>query len=486
MENSFFGRLHSIEQKIKTLNNNIMNYRKSSYTIATCVDEEQKQYMLIHGYTGAIDVVDIEIKEYLTKNRILTIDSFPYSKELFNKLVSRGYITSKSKEEERSYVKNVAKVLHKRDKHSLKVFTLLVTYDCNFQCPYCFEKDVMQRNDENLHLVMSKEMADKAFEAMLKIEPEERLRKKVINLFGGEPLLKENKEIVKYMVEKGKEYGFVFGVTSNGYDLNHYEDLLKEGYIQSVQVTIDGTKAIHDSRRVHSIYTASFDKIIDNIKMALNNGVTIGVRINVDNGNLGEIVKLENFFEEEGLFSFEKFSAYAEYISGEVNFNPESYLNKKETDINYKDFLDLFTASDMKILYKHLVYNNLRNAVHNKTSLRFFPCHCSAQSSSYIFDPFGNIYSCLEVVGNKKEIIGNYINNTIWTKEKDKWFNRDIGTVNKCSKCKYALICGGGCLAKAIERGKDMEPYCANFPMTLRYFVRKIYSHLKDGSLTNV
>lgn len=463
-----------------------MNYRKSSYTIAVCVDEVKGVYMLIHGYTGAIDIVNIDVKEYLTRNRTLTVSSFPYSKQMFEKLVSRGYITSRSEEEERNYVKTVAEVLHKRDKHSPKVFTLLITYDCNFQCPYCFEKDIIQKNGGNPHSVMSKEMVDKAFETMLTIEPEERLRHKAINLFGGEPLLKENKEIIRYIVEKGKEYGFVFGVTSNGYDLEHYEELLNEKYIQSIQVTIDGTKAVHDSRRVHSVYTESFDKIVDNIKMALNCGVTIGVRINVDDGNWGELVKLDEFFKEEGLFSFENFSAYAEYISGEVNFSPESYLNKKENHVNYQSFLNLFTTSDMKIKYKHSVYNNLRNALHKKTSLRLLSCHCSAQSNSYIFDPFGNIYSCLEVVGNKKEVIGNYISNTIWTKEKDKWFNRDISTINKCSKCKYALICGGGCFAKALEGGRNMEPHCEKFPITLRYFVRKIYSHLKDGSLINV
>lgn len=463
-----------------------MNYRKSSYVIATCVDEEQKQYMLIHGYTGAIDVVNIEIKEYLTKNNTLTIDSFPYSKELFDKLLNRGYITSKSEDEERNYVKKVAEILHKRDKHSQKLFTLLVTYDCNFQCPYCFEKDVIQRNGGNSHLVINKEMVTQAFEAMIKIEPNERLRNKVINLFGGEPLLKENKEIITYIINKGKEYGFVFGATSNGYDLNYYEDLLKEGCIKSIQVTIDGMKTVHDSRRIHSIYTESFNKIISNIKMALNYGVTIGVRINVDNANIGEIVKLDNYFKEEGLFSFEKFSAYAAYISGEVNFSPESYSKEKDIRVSYKDFLDLFVDSNMKITYKHITYNKLYNAIYKKTSLRFSSCHCSAQSNSYIFDPFGNIYSCLEVVGNKREVIGNYTNNIIWTKEKDKWFNRDIGIINKCNKCKYALICGGGCFTKALEEGKKPESYCDNFPVTFRYFVRKIYSHLKDESLINV
>lgn len=68
--------------------------------------------------------------------------------------------------------------------------------------------------------------------------------------------------------------------------------------------------------------------------MALNNGVTIVVRINVDNTNLGEIVKLDNFFREGGLFYFEKFSAYTEYISGGMSFSLESYLSKKETNLS--------------------------------------------------------------------------------------------------------------------------------------------------------
>lgn len=463
-----------------------MNYRKSSYTITVCVDDVQQQYMLIHGYTGAIDIVSKDMKEYLVNNTSLSIDNFFSSKKTFDKLVSRGYITLRSKEEERAYVKKVASVYHRRDKHYPKIFTLLVTYDCNFQCPYCFEKDIIQKNGENPHFVMSKEMVDKAFEAMLTIEPEERLRNKIVNLFGGEPLLKENKEIIKYIVEKGKKYGFVFGATSNGYDLDYYEDLLKAGCFQSIQVTIDGTKAIHDSRRIHSVYMESFDKIIANIKMALNSGVTIGVRINVDGANLGELVKLDHFFKKEGLFSFKQFSAYAEYISGEVNFSPESYLNKKENGVSYRNFLDLFAISNLKIVYKHSVYNKLYNAIYNKTLFQFTSSHCSAQSNSYIFDPFGNIYSCLEVVGDEKEVIGHYANKIIDFKEKDRWFSRNISTIDKCSKCKYALICGGGCFAKCLERGHLMEPYCDNFPITFKYFVRKIYSHLKDGSIVNV
>lgn len=140
----------------------------------------------------------------------------------------------------------------------------------------------------------------------------------------------------------------------------------------------------------------------------------------------------------------------------------------------------------MKIIYKHFVYNNPRNAIHKKMSLWLISCHCSAQSNSYIFAPLGNIYSCLKIIGNKKEIIGHYTNKIIWTKDKDKWFNRDISLISKCGRCKYALICGSGCFAKSLEGGNDMESYCENFPMTFRNFVRKIYSHLKNGNSINV
>ena len=42
-----------------------MKYRKSSYTIAVCVDEKDKQYMLIHGYTGAIDLISEKLYSIL-------------------------------------------------------------------------------------------------------------------------------------------------------------------------------------------------------------------------------------------------------------------------------------------------------------------------------------------------------------------------------------------------------------------------------------
>lgn len=42
----------------------------------------------------------------------------------------------------------------------------------------------------------------------------------VITLYGGEPLLAENKDIVTYIVEEGVKRGYKFEAITNGYDLD--------------------------------------------------------------------------------------------------------------------------------------------------------------------------------------------------------------------------------------------------------------------------
>ena len=76
-------------------------------------------------------------------------------------------------------------------------------------------------------------MIDNAFKTISQIESKNELHEKTINLFGGEPLLKENKERIKYIINKGKKFGFNFSAITNGYDLDCYADLLAEDTIRS-------------------------------------------------------------------------------------------------------------------------------------------------------------------------------------------------------------------------------------------------------------
>lgn len=464
---------------------NIERYRKSSYVISVELDHTDDKYMLIHGYTGAMDVIDQKMYKYIFANKVFTEDSFPFPIDIFRRLIKRGYLTTKNQEEEYKLVGKIADIFHKRSKLFIKSFVLLVTYNCNFKCPYCYEKEVVKTGENDPEFVISKEMVDKAFNAMIEIEPNQNLRNKSISLFGGEPLLKENRSIIEYIINKGQEYGFVFAATSNGYDLNHYEDLLGEGLIQGVQITIDGTQGTHDQRRVHCRFGNSFEKILKNIKIALDRGVAIRVRINVDNSNLNELPQIDDLFRKMGLYSYEKFSVYAVHISGDLNFIPENSMCATDTKmdesyLSQKDFLQTFKNCNLKIEHDSSLFLNLYNSISKRRALTLSPCHCGAQSGSYAFDPFGFIYTCLEVVGDKTKAVGTYNRNLNWNEEKDKWYDRNIGKINKCSKCRHALLCGGGCFAKTFSSTTPIESYCDDFPIVLKTTVNEVYARYKE------
>ena len=198
--------------------------RTSSYLIPVRLEDEKDKYMLIHGYTGAIDVVNKEVVDLLKMNHFATAQMVPFGDGLKKRLTQRGYLTIKTEEEEYKYVERLALALHKRNRLIYTQFTFVVTYNCNFECPYCFESFLAGTFDKPSHF--SKEMVDSAYQAISEIQPQKDLCSKSIALFGGEPLLAENKELVTYIVKKGFDLGFRFHALTNGYDLHEYQDLL--------------------------------------------------------------------------------------------------------------------------------------------------------------------------------------------------------------------------------------------------------------------
>lgn len=82
-------------------------------------------------------------------------------------------------------------------------------------------------------------MVDKAYLAIDSIERKEEYRSNTILLYGGESLLKENREIIEYIVNEGAKKGFVFNAITNGFDLESYIDLLSMDKIRFLQITLD-------------------------------------------------------------------------------------------------------------------------------------------------------------------------------------------------------------------------------------------------------
>lgn len=74
---------------------------------------------------------------------------------------------------------------------------------------------------------------------------------------------------------------------------------------------------MHDTRRFHHETGKSFDKIFKNIKLALDNNITISVRFNADANNFNEIKKIEKLFQDAGYYDTNKFSLTPALLRGE-------------------------------------------------------------------------------------------------------------------------------------------------------------------------
>lgn len=145
------------------------DYRLSSYTIVTELDHEPDCACMIHGYTGAIDVVNKDIVAFLESHNIFKKSDIPCSETTQETLEKRGYITTRTAKEETEYVEQFAKALFKKETILGSGFTVVMSYDCNFCCPYCFEKGIRRDTTTFTH-----EMTDKLYQTIETIAPDKK------------------------------------------------------------------------------------------------------------------------------------------------------------------------------------------------------------------------------------------------------------------------------------------------------------------------
>lgn len=417
--------------------------------------------MLVHGYTGAIDILNQQIVQYLYDNKNnLSKDSFPYSDNIWNQLCNRGYLTNKSFEEEILHVQKMADLLHRLNIKSKKSFGFLISYNCNFRCPYCYEAKISNFGNHWSLKTFDKKLVDEAYEAMCFIEPSKKLHSKSILLYGGEPLLKENRDIVEYIVEKGYALGYVFSAITNGYDLDSYIDLLSPDKIAALQITIDGCKESHDKTRKHKDGYSTFDKIISNIKIALEKQIHLTVRMNCTENNIEDISHLKDIFKSAGFYTYKGF-----YFYSALTYDYLQEYKSKDSFANSLKFMRRLNFVNQ--LQKNASYNfedegferKLTDAILGDKRMLFSPTYCAAFSGSYLFDPNHNIYSCWESLGRPEAVVGHYEASMVqFNATLEGMHSYNIGKSEKCRKCKFVFLCRGGCPMRKNENLCSLIP----------------------------
>ncbi|HKC63893.1 MAG TPA: radical SAM protein [Pyrinomonadaceae bacterium] len=479
--------------------------RTSSYTIYVDLPGSENEMLLVHGYTGAYDLVNRRVATYL---RSLEAKKAPRplygrwspeppvegeivspSEEAIEALKERGYLTEMSIEDEKTHLTEAVNKLHYLRALRQPLYIFMPTYNCNLRCFYCFQ-DHMRTNPAFSHLLrtMDRPLIDRLFKAMPKIEAlhgiaEGDERERNIGFFGGEPLLEENQPIIEYIMTKALSEGSAsFWAVTNGTDLHAYRDLLGPDKIAHIQITLDGTPEEHDRRRIYADGSGSFERIARNLTMALDLGVEVQVRVNVDCNNIKQLPEIARVAIERRWDQYKNFDLHTAPINAHNEKTDEKTTMStwelgeamKELRQEYNE-MRVYRLPDagMKSRARQIFTHQLDPTPGFKTGF------CSAHDRMYIFDVFADIYACWDRTGDPEIRIGS-VNEEGEIKSNPKvlqmWRSRTAASNPVCQKCRYLLHCGGGCAVLAENsHGVFFGNFCDDFGKRFRASVAEAF-----------
>ena len=323
---------------------------------------------------------------------------------------------------------------------------------------------------------MDKHTVDAAYQAMEQIQS---LKK--ITLYGGEPLLRQNYELIRYIVEQGTARGYTFSAVTNGTELDAFLPLLGPGRIELVQVTLDGPPEVHNRRRFFHDGKGSFDIIASNISAALSREVRVGVRTNVDRRNIESIPKLVELYKQYGWLQPPRFKAFCGAV---YDYCPVK--SWKSWTITARELMEHLGAYSEEISLMGIdlqLQRRFWGLLKGKGYPLFYPAYCPSSTGQYIFDPFGDIYVCWDLVGDPSEKVGRFLPQLWLDRERlARWSEHTARGIPQCRQCRYALLCGGGCAYFALHHtGQLVSPYCNDFPALFAKAVQVAYRKWQEG-----
>lgn len=308
------------------------------------------------------------------------------------------------------------------------------TTHCNFNCSYCYEEN-------RKAIYMDKKTENNVIEF---IKKHDRIRNLRITWYGGEPLL--GFDSIKRLLKEFKNLSHAkinsHTMTTNGYLLDETKSVFFKDYpLDTIQITIDGTKEYHDKRRTLAPNNLpTFDKIVTNIdKFVFHNPNTrVVIRVNLDNSNKNSFIDIYNEFnkrwKEKG-HNVIVTPAFVKDFSSVVD------------DFDLKGCRDILCLDKMQIIdFFEELYKT------HGLDVKFAPEHtiggCGATVVNYyVVGPKGELYKCWNDIGNETQIVGYVDSDEITNYELLTRYlaGQTMMDSQECKDCKLFPICDGGC-----------------------------------------
>lgn len=413
------------------------------------------EYAIFNPISGSFDLMSD--KEYqLIMGPESLVKTAP---ELATYLLERGYSYPNAEAEQKAV--SQAYYQFQQEIGASQVQLMLVpTYGCNLACTYCFQHGVEQKSP-----LITRDTVD-AFFRYARENFSNGPLPPFITLFGGEPLVNSpaQHDIINYILDKCAEHHYELSIVTNGFDLIHYVDDLKKVKIKEIQITLDGSPKIHDSRRSTANKKGTFDTILTGMQAAVAAGFPINLRSVVDLENIQDLVNLATIMDQNGWLDLpeEKFKTQLgrNYELFECYAKPQHLMTQVEL---WGQFATLAQQYPVLKKFHKPDFKGIRYiAETGEMYLASFDT-CPACKTEWVFDLNGEIYGCTASCGRQEYLLGKF-----WPEVKlndqaiTQWQTRNVVNIKECQDCKYDVICGGGCgvVSANQHQGRVHSPDC--------------------------
>jgi len=307
---------------------------------------------------------------------------------------------------------------------------------------------------------------------------------KSVTLLGGEPLLGRNRDLVAYILNRGRELEYAFSIVTNGHDLDRFLDLFDPEVTRFFQVTLDGPRAVHDRKRPRRGGGPSFDRIVDNIGRALERGLRVSVRVNIAADDLEQLVDIARLVQERDWARHKGFDIYFAAIytqAGDCLVDDGLALSQAQIAVRldelrrrHPEVAVIKHTASLEAVFSQLFATG--------KYMQFKGAFCGANSSMYVFDPHGDLYACWESVGRDMSRLGSYHPDLRLDEARhEDWRGRAGVEIPRCLECKYVLLCGGGCTQHAHDAHGDFRsPDCRDFEQVLKLSLPLFYRKYEE------
>ncbi len=312
---------------------------------------------------------------------------------------------------------------------------LILTDQCNLRCSYCFEKD---KNPHN----MSNETAVAAIDFLMRESGP--IKKLVILLFGGEPLLRFDliKKVWHYATERAESLGKVISwdMTTNGTLMTVEKAKWLSEHNVKYLLSMDGGQEDHDRYRKYASGRGSFDEIAKRLNLMKRYQPWMGAKLSVTPESARNLPKSMRELHKLGINQF--ILGYAHGLPWTLN------------DLRaYEEAM--YQVCE---LYLEMKYNReyFRLTLFEEGELGDTPSRCSfgcgAGRGRFCVDSYGDIYGCSKlatITGMRNGVLpfGNVLQGFSRIQNRAQFLISEVGPREKCAQCEFKKECGGGCPA---------------------------------------